>query len=138
MGRKDQALLAYYDTQFPNGFKDGRDLSCSALLPMIEYDCGPEGRHPDAAVLKKAQDMREIEKNIRNPAAHEILAIKEERFIQVAGITSERLLKDMQWLFRRIYPRYFAAGNEVWNSYDVMNAEIIRRMKASSNPLSRL
>ncbi len=138
MRSKDRTLLAYYDTKFPNGFRDDSDLSCYALLPMIEYDCGTDGRRPDAAVLKKAREMRQIEKNIRNPAAHEILAIKEQRFIQVAGITSERLLRDMQWLFRQIYPRYFAAGNEVWNNYDVMNAEIIRRMKASSNPLSRM
>lgn len=138
MERKDRSLLDYYDTKYANGFKDGSDLSCSALLPMIEYDCAPDGGRPDAAVLKKAQEMRKIEENIRNPAAHNILAIKEERFIQVAGITSERLLKDMQWLFMQIYPRYFAAGKEVWNSYDVMNAEIIRRMKAGSNPLNRL
>lgn len=135
--KKDRALLTYYDTCFKPDFRDS-DLSCSSLLPMIEYDCGPGGRHSNAAVLKRAQEMRKIEKKIRNPAAHEILAIKEERFMKVAGTTSDRLLKDLQWMFKQIYPRYFSADRDVWDSYNAMNAELIRRMKTTSNPLARL
>lgn len=122
-------LLAYYDLRFSGGFRDS-DLSCSSLLPMIEFDCGPRGSFPNEAVLKKAQDMRNVEENIRNQAAHNIVAVKEEQFIREAGITSAKLIQDMQWLFKYIYPSYFSLNADPWDSYNKMNDEIIARLKA--------
>ncbi|MDD4593222.1 MAG: hypothetical protein PHG06_22810 [Parabacteroides sp.] len=127
--KKDPLLLAYYDMKFTPGLRDS-DLSCSTLLPMIEFDCGVGGRFPNEAALKKAQDMRNVENKIRNPAAHNITAVKEERFTRVVGISSERLLKDMQWMFKYTYPNYFPADVDVWDSYSKMNEQIIGRLKA--------
>ena len=120
-------LLAYYDEKFASGFRDS-DLSCSALLPMIEFDCIPGGRYPNEVVLKKAQDMRNVEELIRNPAAHNITSVKEEQFLQLAGISSNKLLSDMQWLFKLTYPNYFSNEIDIWNSYDSMNEKIINTL----------
>lgn len=123
----DPMLLAYYDEKFASGFRDS-DLSCSALLPMIEFDCIPGGRYPNEVVLKKAQDMRNVEELIRNPAAHNITSVKEEQFLQLAGISSNKLLSDMQWLFKLTYPNYFSNEIDIWNSYDSMNEKIINTL----------
>ena len=130
---KDPLLLSYYDERFKQGFRDS-DLSCSTLLPIIEFDCGAAGKYPNEAALKKAQDMRSIEDNIRNPAAHNIKAIKEEQFTRAAGISSKRLISDMQWLFKYIYPHYFSSNIDAWDSYNIMNVHIIGRLKARLAP----
>ena len=99
LARKDPQLLAYYDKSFASGLRDS-DLSCATLLPMIQFDCAANGRFPNEVVYKKAQDLRNVEEKLRNPAAHNITAIKEEYFTRVAGISSDRVLKDLQWMFR--------------------------------------
>ena len=129
LAEKDPSLLCYYDLRFTNGFRDS-DLSCSTLLPMIEFDCGPGGRFPNETALKKVQYMRNVEDKIRNPAAHNIVAVKEEQFKQLAGISSVSLVKDMQWLFKISYTQYFNSPKDVWNSYNQMNEYIISRLKA--------
>lgn len=129
LAEKDPSLLCYYDLRFPNGFRDS-DLSCSTLLPMIEFDCRPGGRFPNEKVLLKAQYMRSVEEKIRNPAAHNIVAVKEKQFMQLVGISSASLVKDMQWMFKITYPQYFNTLENVWNSYNRMNEYIISRLKA--------
>ena len=123
-------MLAYYDKSFASGLRDS-DLSCATLLPMIQFDCGANGRFPNEVVYKKAQDLRNVEEKLRNPAAHNITAIKEEYFTRVAGISSDRVLKDLQWMFRYTYPNYFPAGVDVWDSYNKMNKHIwqVKRLK---------
>lgn len=121
---RDKELLAYYDAKYETGFRDS-DIACSSLLPMIEFDCRADGRNPNEAVIKKAQTMRAVEEKLRNPAAHNITAVKEEQFVKLAGISSNKLLADMQWLFRLTYTRYFPPEGDLWNSYEVMNEKII-------------
>lgn len=123
-------VLEYCDTKFFNGFRDC-DLSSAALFPIIEFDCGLPGKFPNAKVLKKVQAMRNVEESLRNQAAHNIVAIKEEQFKCEAGITSEGLMKEMQWMFKYVFPNYFSGETDPWDSYIKMNNEIIARLKLS-------
>ena len=129
--RRDPALLAYYDQRFQPAFRDV-DLSCASLLPMVEFDCGAGGRHANPDILERAKVMRCVEEKIRNRAAHNIMAIKEEQFRQAAGISSKELLNWMKWLFQYTCAGYFESCPDAWDSYDRMNAEIIRRLKTSA------
>lgn len=82
------------------------------------------------AVLARSRLMRNVEDKIRNPAAHNIKAIKEDEFKNKAGISSKRLLQYMQWMFKYIYPYYFKADLNIWESYDFMNQAIINKLKS--------
>ncbi|HZJ85273.1 MAG TPA: hypothetical protein VFD02_07010 [Syntrophomonadaceae bacterium] len=124
LAAREPDLLAYYDTKYGYGFRDS-DISCASLLPMIEYDCRPRGRSPNEALIKRAQKMRTVEEKVRNPAAHSITAVTEEQFEKLAGITSDRLLADMQWMFQMVYRQYFPVGVNLWDSYTKMNEDII-------------
>ncbi len=126
---QEKELLEHYDSIFFGGFKDTY-LSCASLLPMIAFDCGPNGQSPNVDALKKAQEMRNVEEKIRNPAAHNIVAITEEQFEKEAGISSRKLLQYMMWMFKHTFPQHFSPEGEEWNSYDIMNDEIIRRLKS--------
>jgi len=120
-------LLKYYDNSFQNEFRDGF-ISCATLLPMIEFDY-MNGGPSNEVVLNRVKSMRNVEEKIRNPAAHSIKAIKEEEFKIKTGTSSNKLLQDMQWLFKYIYPNYFKIDFDIWASYDIMNREIINRLK---------
>ncbi|MFX4261139.1 type III-A CRISPR-associated CARF protein Csm6 [Pelotomaculum propionicicum] len=126
--KNDPRMLAYYDKRFSPAFKDS-DLSCSTLLPMIEFDCGAEGRNPNGEVLERALAMRSVEGKLRNRAAHDITAIKEEQFVQTAGISSFKLLSGMKWMFKYTFAHYFAHSSDAWDSYNKMNDHIISRLK---------
>jgi len=129
IARNDQQLLVYYDSKYVSGFRDS-DLSCAVLLPIIEYDCGPQGKYSNEKVVEKARHMRMVEEKLRNSAAHNIVAIKEEHFMNIAGISSQKLLRDMQWLFRYTYQEYFTSQVNPWESYENMNVQIIDGLKA--------
>ncbi len=129
--KRDPQLLAYYDQRFGPAFKD-RDLSCATLLPMIEFDCGAKGCNPNGEVLERTLAMRSIEEKLRNRAAHDIAAIKEEQFVKAAGISSFKLLSWMKWLFKQTFPQYFARDSKAWDSYNQLNAYIIKRLKDST------
>lgn len=129
LSEADPQLLAYCDEYFHHGLRDNSDLSCSLLLPMILFECGPQGRSPNEQVSKKARRMRDAEDKIRNRAAHNIVAIGEDDFQQFAGISSLQLLKDMQWMFSLIYSRYLGDNQAGWDCYDNMNKYIIDQLK---------
>ena len=133
--KKDPQLLAYYDKRFTPAFRDS-DLSCAALLPMIEFDCGAGGRNPNREVLERALAMRNVEEKLRNRAAHDITAIKEEQFVQAAGISSFKLLSWMKWMFKCTFSHYFTQNSDAWDSYNQMNAHIISKLKGGTDTLA--
>jgi len=126
--QREKDLLEHYDKEFGRPYRDNY-LSCVTLLPMITFDCGPQGKNSNADIVQRAREMRAVEENIRNYAAHIIGEVTEEQFIKKAGITSAKLLQYMFWMFKYTFPQYFHDGDDVWNSYDKMNGEIIRRLK---------
>ena len=72
-----------------------------------------------------AEDLRHIEENIRNIAAHEIVSITEETIKQQTGFTASQIMEKIKGLFD------FTGMNikrEYWNSYDEMNRMIIERI----------
>ena len=50
--------------------------------------------------------------------------------MNIAGISSQKLLRDMQWLFRYTYQEYFTSQVNPWESYENMNVQIIDGLKA--------
>lgn len=129
LAANDPRLLAFYDQWFKPEFRDS-DMSCSALLPMIEFDCRPSGTHPNPKALKTALVMRTVEDKVRNPAAHNIVAVKEEWFKKVAGLSSVELLRKMHWMFQQSYSQYIGDPGKAWGAYDEMNKYIISQLKA--------
>lgn len=125
---RDAELLNFYDSIYPSGFRDS-DLSCATLLPMILFDCRPEGRSSNSEAIKRVERLRLAEKKIRNPAAHNIVAIREDKFSMITGSSSKNILEDMQWMFKYSYAKYLGNNNSVWDSYNQMNEHIIGELK---------
>lgn len=72
-----------------------------------------------------ANEIRDIEKNVRNIAAHQIVSITPDVIEKLTGYTGKQILDKIKALF--VYTP-IKVKKEDWLSYDLMNEEIMRRM----------
>ena len=69
--------------------------------------------------------MRSVEENVRNIAAHDIVSITEEVIVKRTGFTPQMI---MDKIHRAFAYSGIKVKKEYWNSYNDMNAEILKRM----------
>lgn len=106
-------ILTYMDTRFNNGLTDGKDVSSQSLVYLIEE------YSPDSNVISCAAMLRNVEENLRNKAAHAIIAISEKTVYDKTGYKPDEIFQKMVKMFG--YCGYSLA----LNSYDQMNNVIV-------------
>lgn len=79
----------------------------------------------DAYLLQLVKDIRLVEANIRNLAAHEIVSITDVTIKELTGFIPEKIMKMIQELFRYTG---ISIKEEYWDSYDNMNRMILERI----------
>lgn len=96
---------------------DTRFLSEDPLIALIQRRLNNDSVKKDFSILHT------VEKQIRNPAAHRIIAVTEEDIRTITGFSS----KDILNIFKRIlkYPG-FSMEDQIWNSYQYMNQKIVK------------
>lgn len=94
-------------------------ISSHILLSILEKEC----QQPE--LYDKARELREIEQNVRNTAAHEIVSITEDFLEHKTGRKSSQILSLMKQLIQQ---GSSGIKKEVWNSYDEMNTLIIAEL----------
>ena len=82
-------------------------------------------KEKDVEVRKAIDKIRDIEKDIRNYAAHEIVAITEESIQKDASVEPKEILKLLEMLAVK---GGIKLKKEYWDSYDRMNERIIREI----------
>ena len=98
---------------------DKKDIYSSHLEALIE------GFERDEHVCRITKNVRSIEDNIRNLAAHEIISVTEEAIKKLTGFSSSRIMEMIKELFE------YAGLNikkEYWDTYDEMNQIILSRI----------
>lgn len=90
--------------------------------------------HLHTIIMEKSDDeklkglvraLREVEKNIRNTAAHEIIAITDDDIKKRTALTGIEIMNAVKELFCYVG---LALDDADWNSYDRMNNEIIKKI----------
>ena len=79
----------------------------------------------DAQMKKLADELRDVEKAIRNRAAHEIVSITEEKIKELTGFTGKQIMDKLIRFFA-----YTGMGitADSWRSYDQLNQKILSAM----------
>lgn len=107
-------IIAILDEEFNyGGFRDC-PIAASNLKPiLLHYIDEPR-------IKKDIEYMREVEENVRNMAAHEIVSITEEKLQKILGnnITFNQIFKAIKSLV--VYAGIKITSDD-WNSYDDMN-----------------
>lgn len=91
-------------------------IKAASLIPIIEYEAINQHK---TNISEKIKGLREVEKKVRNMAAHEITAISEETFAAKTNRTSTEIIKSIRELYQKIL-----GGYTEWDSYDEMNKKI--------------
>lgn len=91
-------------------------IKAASLIPIIEYEAINQHK---TNISEKIKGLREVEKKVRNMAAHEITAISEETFAAKTNMTSTEIIKSIRELYQKIL-----GGYTDWDSYDKMNEKI--------------
>lgn len=93
------------------------EVYSSALSPIIlEYA-------KNNKVKELISNLTKVEKEVRNPAAHEIVSLSDNKIRKIVGFSSEDIMKLIKDAFK-----YTGLGvsQKHWDSYEVMNEAIIK------------
>lgn len=93
------------------------EVNASSLVPLIENYCSN-----NSALCKLVTDLRIVEKEVRNLAAHEVECITDDTIRKLTGFSANQIMMKVQKAF------YYAGINvreDQWQSYEEMNKKII-------------
>ena len=102
-----------------------------------DFRCGPvysdhlriliQSYSRDGRLRSLADDLRNVEANIRNMAAHQIVSITEDKIKKTTGFTGKQIMDKIISIFS-----YTGMNIEEksWYSYDEMNQRILKAMES--------
>lgn len=112
-------ILTVLNNAYPSGFRQG-PVSSDHLKVLIEAYSN------DGTLIGLVKRLRDVEENVRNLAAHEIMAITDKRIKNLTGSTSLEIMNDIKTIFAYTG---INVKKEYWDSYNEMNSLIVKRMK---------
>lgn len=74
-------------------------------------------------IRRMADELRTIEKNGRNVAAHQIISIDDDFLLEATGYRAQKILEKIIAFARMVH---IGVKDEHWASYEIMNRQIIR------------
>lgn len=110
--------LEVLNEHYTGGFQGG-PISSDHLNILIQHFCEND------KLKENVTKLRNFEYQVRNLAAHEIVAITDEVIKEKTGYTGDRIIQMIREIYRYSKPSIKA---EYWDSYDKMNEEILSRM----------
>ena len=105
-----------------NGFTFKNTASSDNYLKLMESD---DFGISERLITKKAEKLRDIEKDGRNKAAHQIVSIDDNFLKRETGYNSEEILNRIIDFVQEIK---LGVKKEHWNSYEIMNEKIINSL----------
>ena len=110
-------LNSYFNMQ--GGFVTTGFVSSEALNALIQSYCD------DSKLKALTNDVRDIERNVRNIAAHQMASITPDVIQARTGFSADQIMTKIKALFN--YTAIKVTKDD-WKSYGKLNEEIIRRM----------
>ncbi|QQE47560.1 CRISPR type III-A/MTUBE-associated protein Csm6 [Peptoniphilus harei] len=106
-----------------NGFKFINTASSDNFLKLME---SKEFGISERNITKRAEELRDIEREGRNKAAHQIVSIDDDFLKRETGYTSYEILNKVTAFVEDIK---LGVKKEHWDSYEIMNEKIIESLK---------
>lgn len=112
-------LMDFLEKQYKEGFKLGPVYS-SQIVKIIEYKC------QDSELIRMAKEIVDIEGNVRNVAAHDIVSVTDEWFRNRTGKNAKEIFNIIKYLIEKAG---INVKKEDWKSYDRINEVIVQYLK---------
>ena len=120
----DINLIKIYNNLYnknKNYKKDDSFISLARLLTIKDYYKKEKNNGININIVKLFDEIRDIEKNVRNNVAHRMINITEEFINKKVGLSSKIILRKNEELIKKVIPKidtnYFL--------YDSLNQKII-------------
>lgn len=110
-------LLTYLDDSFGGTFRP-HFLSEIQMLRILEY----HDKGEQSPIIRDLQDLRSVEENVRNHAAHQIVFLDDNEIKRRTGYTSSDILQLIKKIIKALGMKVSDDG--YWNSYDDLNQKI--------------
>lgn len=130
--RVDSLMLSYLDSEctkeFNGKFRDTfLNVLSQVFIAKYLVEKGPfKNNKIVKSIMNKFEKLREIENEVRNKAAHEITAIPEDCIKQICGMSSDKLVKEIEWIISNICGN--TCKKEAFNIYDDINCMLMEQM----------
>ena len=106
-----------------NGFNFINTASSDNFLKLMESE---EFEISERNIMNRAEELRDIEREGRNKAAHQIVSIDDDFLKRETGYTSYEILNKITAFVEDIK---LGVKKEHWDSYEIMNEKIIESLK---------
>lgn len=118
---KGKEILKILDKEFPGGMKDNQAVAASNLKPLLLHYL------KDKSLKDVVSKIRDVEYNVRNLAAHEIVSITEASLKKILGssLTIEQIFDLIK---RLVTAAGITTNKEDWDSYDEMNEDMMEEL----------
>lgn len=80
-------------------------------------------------IYDKIKKLHDVEKIMRNPAAHEIVSITDENIKKETGINSAKIFDNIKSLINEFVLKDEKDKKNIWDSYEKMNKKIISKLE---------
>lgn len=101
-----------FDDAYTNNFRYGTRIENAHVSNLIK------GMVKNKYTLDRVKLLRNVESNVRNVAAHQLVSITNEEIKDRVNISAEKILRTIIELMEK----YIVKGRKnVWDSYDQMN-----------------
>ena len=121
---QNTTIFDVLNTFFNGQFKFGPVYSAQLIVLIEHYASKAENKSTDLISLVNA--LRDVEQNLRNKVAHQIISVTDESIKKETGFTGKQIIDMIKKTFK------FAGINiskEYWTSYDDMNNKILKAME---------
>lgn len=114
---EEQKIYKALTKRFPKIDTQFAIVYSTHLLSLIE------SYHSEEIVIKLAGELRKVEEVLRNIVAHQMVPVTEKIILKTSGFSAEQIMDKLKVLFSRAY---FPCTEEQWNSYEMMNKNLIK------------
>lgn len=116
-----KGLYKNFIKEFEAGIFEDRPLSAVNIIPLIII------KSDDDMVKNYALNLRKVEASVRNIVAHQIVNLDDKGIKEITSFSSQQILNFLTFIFSRTYNNFYK--NNMLESYDELNKEIINRMQ---------
>ena len=117
----DSLAKAIYDGARMKNNPNYNDITTDSLNKIIQTMID------DTQIVQLSDNLREVEKELRNRAAHEIISINEKKFTELTGKSPKEIMEDIKKAIS-----YTDIGldftDPAWDSYEKLNEIIISKI----------
>ena len=116
---KNTVLDEILNKEWKNKFSYGLVKSVHLKTIILYYS-------DNSKLNEVVENLRHVEENLRNMAAHQIISVDEEKLQMETGFTGKQIMDNIKQLF--MYTG-MNVKQEYWNSYDELNDLIYKKME---------